>query len=105
MLTQDAFLEHKAEYTVYRKTAILDQYHNETNTYTAGGTITTMFTPITDEASIEMYGQEVKRMLQAAIYDETVFEELDQVEINQNRYEIVSISTYPSYRLIKVRLI
>lgn len=105
MLTQDAFSEHKAEYTVYRKTAVLDQYHNETNTYTAGGTITTMFTPITDEASIEMYGQDIRRMLQAVVYDETVFEELDQIEINQSRYEIVSISAFPSYRLIKVRLI
>ena len=105
MLTQDAFSEHKAEYTVYRKTAVLDQYHNETNTYTAGGTITTMFTPITDEATIEMYGQDIRRMLQAVVYDETVFEELDQIEINQTRYEIISIRSYPSYRLIQVKKI
>ena len=37
--------------------------------------------------------------------DETVFEELDQVEINQTRYEIISIRSYPSYRLIQVKKI
>jgi hypothetical protein len=105
MLTQDAFSEHKSEYTVYRKTPTLDHYGNETNIFSAGGTITTMFTPITDEATIQTYGEKVRTMVQGIVYDNTEMEEHDQIELNQKRYEIISIKQFPSYRLIQVQKI
>jgi len=102
MLTQDAFTEHKADYTIYRKTPVQDIYGNETNTYTAGGTINVMWTPIIDEASITLYGERINTMMQAIVYDSTEIQAHDQVVIDNERYEIISIKKYPSYRLIQV---
>lgn len=103
MLTQDAFTEHKADYTVYRKISGTDDIGSEQNTFVAGGSIHVMFTPITDEATIQTYGEQINTMFQAVVYDETEMDEHDQVEISSRRYEIITIQTYPSYRLIRVR--
>jgi phage-related protein len=103
MLTRDAFPEHKHNYVVYRKTPGTDAIGAETNTFTPGGVIHVMFTPITDEATIQTYGEQVVTMYQAAVYDDTAMTEHDQVEINGKRYEIISIQNYPSFRLIRVR--
>lgn len=105
MLTQNAFTEHKADFTIYRKTPTLDIYNNETNTFLPGGTVNCMWTPIVDEASIQEYGEKVNSMMQAVIYDDTAISPHDQVEISEERYEVVSIKRYPSYRLLQVRLV
>ena len=105
MLTQDIFEEHKSDYTVYRKTTVLDHYRNETNVFNAGGSIHCMFTPVSDVASIQAYGEEIATMKQAVIYDTTEMDEHDQIYIDGDKYEIVSIQKYPSYRLIQVRKI
>lgn len=103
MLTQDVFTEHKSDYTVLKKTAVMDRYRNETNVFSPGGTINCMFTPISDEATIQTYGEKVNDMLQAIIYDDTAIEAHDQVEIAGTKYEFVSIKQYPSYRLVQVK--
>lgn len=103
MLTQDAFTDHKADYTVYRKTATTDEIGNEINTFSAGGKINVMFTPVSDEASIQLYGEQITTMYQAIVYDDTAMDEHDQVEISGKRYEIVSIQRYPLFRLIRVK--
>ena len=105
MLTQDVFTEHKADYIIYRKTPVLDEYGNETNVFSPGGTVNCMWLPITDEASIAEYGEKIRSMLQAVIYDDTAIDSHDQVEIRNDRYEVVSIKHYPSYRLVQVSLI
>ena len=103
MLTQDIFKQHKSDYTVYRKTPTMDMYFNETNTFTAGGTINVIWTPISDEADIAIYGEQVNTMLQAIVYDETEIDAHDQFHIDNEVYEVVSIKKYPSYRLIQVK--
>lgn len=103
MLTQDAFTEHKQEYTIQHGVPVLDIYNNETLQYQDAGTITAMFTPITDEASIELYGEAVVSMFQAVIYDETAISSHDRVDFDGDTYEIVTIKKYPSYRLIHIR--
>lgn len=105
MLTRDAFTEHKQEYTVFRKHTHLDHYRNEANTFDAGGTIYTMFTPVSDEASIQTFGEKVSTMKQAVIYDDTEMEAHDQIEIDGETFEIITIQKYPSYRLIRVNKI
>ena len=103
MLTQDAFEEHKSDFTVRRKTTQLDRYNNETNIFSDGGTIHVMWTPVSDEASIQTYGEKVSTMFQAAVYDSTDISEHDQVIIDTKKYEFVSIKKYPSYRLVQVQ--
>lgn len=106
MLTQNAFAEHKQDYTVMKKVSVLDEiYHSETNTFIEGGTINVMFTPVADEASIQTYGEQVNNMMQAIVYDETDIDAHDQITIDGNTYEFVSIKKYPSFRLVQVRLI
>ena len=104
-MTQDIFKEHKADYTIKRKTSVLDHYNNETNVFTDGGTINVMWTPVVDEASIQTYGERINEMLQAVVYDETEIDEHDQVEIDNKKYEFISIRKFPSYRLVQVRKI
>lgn len=103
MLTQDIFKEHKADYTVMRKIPTYDRYGSETNTFEEGGTINVMWTPITDEASIQTFGEQVNDMKQAVVYDSTEIDEHDQVLIAEKKYEFVSIKEYPSYRLVQVK--
>ena len=103
MMTRDVFSEHKQDYTIKRKTSVLDKYNNESFTYTTGGTINCMFTPVSDEASIQEYGEHISEYLQAAVYDETEIDEHDRIEIEEQEYEFVSIKKFPSYRLVQVR--
>ena len=103
MLTQDVFEEHKKDYTIYKKAPVLDQYHNETNAFAPGGTIHCMWTPIIDDASIAEYGETVNSMMQAVLYDNTAIDPHDQVVIDGDTYEFVSIKKYPSYRLAQVK--
>lgn len=105
MLTQDAFTQHKATYTILQKNPVIDRYGNETNAFSPGGTIDCMFTPVTDEASIQAYGEAVKDMMQAVVYGNTEISQHDQTEIDGANYEFVSIKNYPSYRLVLVRLV
>lgn len=105
MLTQNAFTEHKKDYTVMKKTPVLDKYRNETNIFTEGGTINVMFTPIADEASIQTYGEKINDMMQAIVYDDTDISAHDQITIAGVKYEFVSIKQYPSYRLVQVKKI
>ena len=105
MLTQDAFEGHKQDYTILRKTPVLDEYHNETNQFIPGGTVHCMWVPVSDEATITAYGEKVNSMLQAVIYDETEIDAHDQIEIKGNQYEVISIKEYPSYRLLLVNML
>lgn len=105
MLTRDAFTEHKKTYTILKKAAVLDHYYNETNEFLPGGTVYTMLTPITDEASIAEYGESIRDMLQGVIYDDTEIDTHDQIEVNGNKYEFISIKRFPSYRLVQIRLV
>lgn len=105
MLTQNIFKEHKSDYTIYRQETGLDHYGNAKNTFSAGGTVNCMWLPVSDEASIQTYGQSVVSMRQAVIYDETEIDEHDQVHIDGGKYEIISIKNYPSYRLLVAKFI
>lgn len=105
MLTQDIFTEHKADYIIYRQVETLDHYGNAKNEFTEGGTVNCMWLPVSDEASIQTYGQDIRSMVQAVVYEETEIGEHDQVHINGGKYEIVSIKKYPSYRLLVAKFI
>ena len=105
MLTENAFLEHKKDYTIRTKTTVLDRYRNETNVYSDGGTIHVMWLPVTEEASIKTFGEYIKDMQEAVVYDDTPIQEHDHVVIGDRTYEFVSIKKYPSYRLVQVRKI
>lgn len=106
MLTENAFTEHKKTYTILKKAAVLDHYYNETNKFIPGGTVYTMLTPITDEASIAEYGESIRDMLQGVIYDDdTAIDTHDQIEVEGSKYEFVSIKKFPSYRLVQIRLV
>lgn len=101
-LTQNKFENFKQDYQVFKQAAEEDKYGNEVNTYSPSGTVHCMWTPITDEASIKIYGQDVQSMLQAILYDGDI-SQFDQVEINGQRYEVVSVMTYQTHRVIKVK--
>ena len=105
MLTQDAFEEHKQDYTIRRKVSQLDRYNNETNTFIDGGTIHVMWVPVSDEATIQTFGESSLSMNSAVVYEDTEISEHDQVQIGEDLYEFVSIKKYPSYKQVVVRKI
>lgn len=102
-LTQTKFNEFKCDYQLYKPSATQDRYGNEMNVFEAAGTIHCMWTPVADEASIAEFGPDVNRMKQAVLYGGDVIGELWQVDIDGERYEIVSIMPYNTHRLVKVR--
>jgi len=104
-LTEDKFEDLKADYVVYGPITTTDAYGNETAVYSfPKAVLHTMWRPVSDEASVALYGADVKTMREAVIYDTAAdIDVLDQVEISGERYEVVSIKYYNTHRLLKVR--
>ena len=132
-LTQNKFTEFKSEYIVKRKTSTTGKYGQKGFAYAPAGTVHTMWTPVTDEASIAAYGEKVSSMLQAVIYEED-FHSLDDRFATENSelfvtedfadsladidtpviaehdqieidgmYEVVSVMRYNTHLLVKVQ--
>lgn len=105
MLTQDKFSAFKADYGIYKRTAVLDGYGNEQNVYptTPNNTMHVMWNPVTDEASIAIYGEKVRDMRQCVLYEDVDIDHMDRVLIGEDMYEVVTILPYNTHLLVKVR--
>lgn len=104
MLTENYFSEYKKDFIVYGPRTVTDAYGNEKNVYDVNnGTIHTMFSPVSDKESIELYGQSVEHIRQAVVYENTPIDSMDQVIIDNERYEVISIKQFQTHREIKVR--
>ena len=104
-LTEDKFSDLKADFPVYGPITTTDEYGNDTAVYSfPKAVIHTMWRPVSDEASVALYGEDVKTMREGVVYDKAAdLNVLDQVEIGGDRYEIVSIKYYNTHRLVRVR--
>ena len=106
-LTEDKFQDLKSDYIVYGPVSTVDEYGIETSVYSFPvSTINTMWKPVSDEAAVMLYGEDVKTMLEGVVYDaEAELSPLYQMEILGERYEIASIKFYNTHRLVRVRRI
>lgn len=103
-LTQYKLKTYKQDYVIYGPTKTTDKYGAEQSSYTVPrSTIKVMWSPVSDAASYQLYGQDISKMMQAVVYGDEDIENLDQVEISGKRYEIVSILPYNTFRLIKAK--
>ena len=107
MLTQDKFTAYKADYSIYKHTATVDQYGNEQDTYSdvPSSTMHVMWSPVSDEAAIEIYGEDVRNMRQCVLYEDVDIDHMDRVQIGTDMYEVVSIQPYNTHLQIRVRLV
>lgn len=104
MLTQDKFTQFKSDYTILKPTTTTDRYGNKQNVYnTPRCVVHTFWHPLKDEADIAEYGEEISNMLSAVIYETDDIKNLDEVSIDGDMYEIVSIPKYATHRVLKVR--
>lgn len=102
--TRKRYSTYKNDYTVYRKILTTDDYGAQNWTYEEGGTVHTMFTPITNESTIKEYGLDVNDMLQAVIYEEDVsIRPYYRFYIRNTYYEVVKIEEWMTHRLITIR--
>ena len=104
MLTKEKLTEYKSDYPVYHPTTVTDEYGHEHLSYptTPTDTINVMWSPVTDEAAIAIYGEHVTSMKQCVLYDDTV-EHFDRVEIGSDMYEVVSVMPYNTHLLVRVK--
>lgn len=108
MLTSDKFEGFKADYPVYQKTTITDRYGNVKEAVIDGdpkSVIHVMWHPVTDEATIALYGERVSRMLEAVLYGDADIAEFDVVAIGSDNYEVRSVLHRNTHRQITVERI
>ena len=104
MLTENSFNEYKSDFIIYGPRTITDDYGNEKNVYDVNnGTIHTMFSSVSDNESIALYGKNIEHIKQAVVYENTPIDSMDQVIIDNERYEVISIKQFQTHREIKVR--
>lgn len=103
------FHDFKLAYNIYGTTTIRDKYGNErlNRDETPKGSIIVMWSPITDEISMQQYGADIDKMLQCVLYDteqagETP-EEHDRLKIKEDWYEIISIKPFNTHKTIKIK--
>lgn len=104
-LTKYKFPEFKQSYTVLRKTVTADEYGAQSLAFTEGNTVHAMFTPVSAEATVAGYGESVKGLMQAIIYDIADIDYYDEFEINGSRYEVIEIENWNTHRRITVKRI
>lgn len=104
-LTEDMFKEFKKDYLVHRKGVVEDQYKHKSASYSDDNTYilpNVMFTPITDQAVVELYGIKVTSMKQCVLYGDTDVNYGDRVNIDDQLYEVVRIMLFNTHRVIIV---
>lgn len=87
---------------VYEKQIKEDRYGKETYVYPKEPTfqIKVMWVPVSSEVAVAEYGERVNEMMQACLFDNSKIVENDRVMIKGSLYNIISIKSYPSYRLL-----
>lgn len=105
ILTQNAFKDIKKDYDVFGVVTKLDQYNNEyvEMAQEPKCTINTMFHPLTDEASVAEYGQQIKRMYYAIVYGDPDIDYKDVVMLHGEPHEVVGIKYFNTYTRIDVK--
>lgn len=93
----------KADYQIWKKNPVVDEYGEEHNEFKKAGTIHCMWQPIQDASSIQLYGQDTETMKQSYLYETNGLEAFDQVEINGDRYEVISLKEFQNYTLCIVK--
>jgi hypothetical protein len=102
---QARFNQYKDDYAVYGTHEVLDQYRNKSRVKdtTPRGTIHVMWQPATDSVSLAEYGEDINRVYFALVYDETVIEYGDVINVHGEDCEVVAVKEYNTYRRVDVR--
>lgn len=103
MTTKARYGTFKSDYDIQGKSVVTDDYGAQSYEFVSRGTVHTMFVPVSDEATIEEYGENINDMLQAVIYDTTPIFHYDELTINGERYEVVKIEVWMTHRRITVK--
>ena len=101
-LTEERYPAFKADYTIMTKATVKDEYGSEHTVTTPGDTIHVMWTPVTDEAVIDAYGERVINMLQCVLYGTQTVNHNDQVDVYGKTYQVVEIKRYQTHRVIVI---
>lgn len=103
-LTQDKFTAFKTTFAIWKKVVKTDDYGAQTTDHTKAGEFVAMFTPVSDEASIEEYGEAVKDLLKAVVYNDPCgISAFDQIIIHGDWYEVIKVETWNTHKLITVK--
>lgn len=101
-LTEERYPAFKADYIIMTKATVKDEYGSEHTVTTPGDTIHVMWTPVTDEAVIDAYGERVINMLQCVLYGTENVKHGDQIDVYNETYQVVQIKKYQTHRVIVI---
>lgn len=103
-LTQNIFKDFKKDYDIYRGRSVLDKYNNEELVFDKAFTLkSVMFSPTTDEYTIELFGKSDKELYQAVYYGDEDIRQQDQLTFNGRPFEVVSVLKYQTHKYITIR--
>ena len=102
--SNEFFKDLKQDYDVYGYVTKTDKYGCEftEKSYEPTEVLNVLWQPLTSEADIAAYGQSIKSMLYAIVYDDPNINYGDTVVIDGYDYKIVGIKPYRTYQRIDV---